>query len=245
MRKRILFTLILVLVALSSFWLVRQMRTVGATGEAPAYLITLVEKRFSPQTGVQVYEEQILRARGATRWAQVLQRKDPAGKTVNLRSVAHYALGRQTGIDPMTESLTTHWITSGEIAALRNMERTCIGVQNAPTESIAGFETVRMVPRFAPGIILETWAAPALGCANLRERFTDEKTGITLTLREAVFVLPGEPPAALFEIPSNYQERMPSQVIAELARRYPGVRATPPETSGKLDEVYSRRQKPR
>jgi hypothetical protein len=87
---------------------------------------------------------------------------------------------------------------------------------------------------------LEVWLAPHLNCFALEE--TIRSNGKVVTKRESLFLIPGEPPDYLFQIPPNYTERSPAQVFAEFARRFPGRKAAPSETSSKLDDVYRSRQ---
>jgi hypothetical protein len=83
--------------------------------------------------------------------------------------------------------------------------------------------------------------APALGCFELQEIWTlgpadGPKHRLT---RQAVYVMEGDPPPTLFEIPATYPERAPSEVAAEFVRRFPEHQ--PPfssETAHAMDEVY-------
>ena len=69
----------------------------------------------------------------------------------------------------------------------------------------------------------EAWLAPALNCDPLKTvNWGARNDGPFFMLEEIVVtsVTPGDPDAALFEIPANYVERSPGEVQAEYARRY-------------------------
>jgi hypothetical protein len=87
----------------------------------------------------------------------------------------------------------------------------------------------------------ERWMATDLNCLLLREHFTiTEKDGKEVQLfREAVSIKPGEPPAAYFEIPTNYVERGPADVDGEVQKLFPGKHViSNPEILNKLQHVY-------
>ena len=65
--------------------------------------------------------------------------------------------------------------------------------------------------------------------------------------REALLVKEGDPSTALFEIPSGYVERTPSEVMAERAKRFPEDENARFEASHSepFDEAYRSSQKNR
>jgi hypothetical protein len=90
--------------------------------------------------------------------------------------------------------------------------------------------------------------APPLGCPALKEDYTVTLNTGEERLRssyEVTSLIPGDPNAALFEIPGDYVERPPSEVLAEEAKLKSQETCTACQSSSTgLDEAY-RRQRPR
>ena len=64
----------------------------------------------------------------------------------------------------------------------------------------------------------------------------------SIDTHDVLFVVEGDPPASLFQIPSHYTERTPSKAAAGYARRFPGHSIFPERTAKLLDNVYSTSQ---
>jgi hypothetical protein len=218
---------------------------VKAYSQGASFVITLVEKRYD-LAGNEIYSENILRAYSGTGFVDVIQRKDPNGQSVHLRTIVSFSAATRTVLDPLTDSKTTYALTPGDVRAYLSMESECGQDSSAVSENILGFKAVRKLRRFPDTShpnSWEVWQSPELRCYPLRFRALDDVSGKVLATREVAFVLLGEPPASLFEeIPSSYIERAPAEVFAEFERRFPGQRGSSSETSQLLDNVYRKRQ---
>jgi hypothetical protein len=87
------------------------------------------------------------------------------------------------------------------------------------------------------------WGAPALGCYALRhEQYATLDDGSVLINRiwTAMYVTAGDV-SKYFEVPSNYVEKSPSEIDAEIARKYPDLPSHPPDANA--DEVYRSEQR--
>jgi len=158
------------------------------------------------------------------------------------RIVEDYSTGTSTSIDPATESLTTYHFAAKHTAELTVPPGACGGDANAPHVEILGYDTVQ-VRRSDPGglggsLEVTEWQAPRLNCFALRDE-AEPADGQSSRTREALLVKEGEPPAALFDLPANYTERAPSEVMAERARRFPNEPGACPNCKyDDLDKAY-------
>jgi hypothetical protein len=247
MKNKLVLTLTSVGLAFGTFFLVRQLQWKAAAYAGPNYVATFVERQFDPSTGKEIQSENTLRAASDQGTVEVLQRKSPVGDLVEIRKIVFFNAAKRVVLNPMTESLTTYKLPAREVNAYRAAKAKCTDDFNPPTEIILGYMTQRHVyplPDHAWSVpmVWEEWRAPALNCLALRSRITVKATGIVANSSEVAFVLLGEPPANLFEVPQNYTERSPSEVFAEFARRFPGQPASEARSSQVLDEAYRQRQ---
>lgn len=86
---------------------------------------------------------------------------------------------------------------------------------------ISGYRTVKTKFR-SPGLHIDSWWAPDLGCVLLKETVSRPQADGTSRLfltREAVAVTFGEPDPALFEVP-NWPESTPSQVFERYRQKF-------------------------
>ena len=158
---------------------------------------------------------------------------------------------RLIGVDPLTESLTTRPLTKGALDHFTAKATTnCAG---KPDGKLLGFavvlqekhEVVKIDEPFTKDT--RTWTSPDLDCFSLREEkhIVQADGKETFNVRSVTRVVMGEPPAWLFEVPTTYVERSPTEVFAEAARRYP-QRFNPPDPSTRrLDEAYYAARKPK
>ena len=160
----------------------------------------------------------------------------PAYSTLLITDVAS---GKYTIVDPFTESRTTY--RSPGMAEHHRVKpaSTCPGTAG---EQILGFETVveDKTSSFPDRrLTIRYWRAPHLNCLPLREedRTMLFKTGKqSLQVLNATSITLDEPSASMFEVPSVYTERTPSEVMAESSRKL-GRNPLPPNAN--LDKVYA------
>src|SRR5882672_5874797 len=84
-------------------------------------------------------------------------------------------------------------------------------------------------PTGALGRFKEGWVAPSLGCYALKRSYDVSESGQKggRTTSEVVSITFGDPPAELFEVPANYTERKPSELMALRVQRNWGSNARP------------------
>ncbi len=158
------------------------------------------------------------RADGSTVESRVVT--GPDGKQYTQRTVQDTATSRKVVIDGVTQSVTSYHLSKAAAAELTTPARRC-GAEALPTsEPVLGHRVVRTVLN-ANGRI-ETFLAPELGCALLRERFyRADASGkeYVAAAKEAVAVMKGDPDPALFVIP-DWPERSPSEVMSEMSKKF-------------------------
>lgn len=114
---------------------------------------------------------------------------------------------------------------SGE-RTLKTMGEVFIG-----NEPVSGWQTVHTRIQQPNSPVIDSWHAPGLGCALLKQVIgyaTPNQTGALVTGRSekvAEWILAGEPDTALFTIPERYEEVRPSELAGRLAERRTGSRA--------------------
>jgi hypothetical protein len=175
----------------------------------------------------------------------------PAGTvSFSVRRIVDVAGQREIWINEGAQSLSTYPYSSAGITRLLHSRRNAIASGcSADSGSVGlrhlGFDLLRKpkADSTRPGFIWEDWVARDLNCVALVSSLQmGLGPGIRKSIRVAVAVKPGEPDPALFSIPDSYEERAPSEVTAELKRRFPWLAGSPdPRTEAMKDEGYFRR----
>lgn len=165
----------------------------------------------------------------------------PEGAWAEQRIVEDYSSGTRTSIDPSTESLTTYHFSAKHTRELSVPLGACGSDATAPHVEILGYDTVQVQLSY-PGprgsLKVTEWQAPRLNCFALRDQ-EEPSDGQSSRTREALLVKEGEPAPDLFDLPANYIERAPSEVLAERARRFPKeAEACPNCKVEALDQAY-------
>jgi hypothetical protein len=170
----------------------------------------------------------------------------PAGR----RTVSDVPRGLRVTIDPSTRSLTTYRWGSREAQAERDPSGGCRYAPDAPSRVILGLDVRRYETHWPAGerqIDEEGWVAPSLGCYPLERSYQVSESGqpVGRTTITVVSITIGDPPGELFEVPGNYAERKPSEVMALRAEKE--GRPCPTCMAGSassLDKVYDSRHRP-
>lgn len=215
------------------------------------FTVAMVERRYSGNATQPAYVENYLYAvRGdGSNVTDYKRQIMPNRGWGDMRVITDLFAGKRIAVDPSTESLTTTPYSEKIVAHLATPPSAC-GPNPTPGPTILGYTTV-VVKTTLPGppdtkIERTTWEAPQLNCFALQYTVVlhQSDSSFSRNTREALLVKEGEPSAAMFEIPSGYVERSPSEVIAEHAKRFPNA---PPvasdQTATMLDRVYQSYQK--
>lgn len=167
-----------------------------------------------------------------------------------VRHVSDLPRSLRVVVDTLTESRTTYHWGAREIRSERDPSGGCKFAPDAPTDTILGVEARRYEKHWTAGtrqIDEEGWVAPLLGCYALKRSYDVSESGqkIGSTASEVVSITFGDPPGELFDVPANYTERKPSELMAlhaeKLGKRPPAYMQ---RTGPKVDEVYDSRHKP-
>ena len=185
------------------------------------------ESRFG-SNGQKTYEETFTYAvRGDGSSARVVRREVHKGVAFEMRELVDIAKKTRTVVDEASESKTSYALSDGYVS---RVSPTCEVPSGAVVSTVLGYQTYRLIEdtRFPPNLIksAERWVAPELNCFALRQRVCKvhvEGAVAPCNTREATSIVAGEPDTALFEVPSKYVERSPSQRHQELMKRFPGM----------------------
>ena len=176
--------------------------------------------------GLELNRQTTLFARNF-RGSTVEWRTPLAGAQSGNRIVVNLESHQRIAIDVITESLTTYRLSSDAIELIKQAQ---VGCSNkGKSENIFGMDVFKINNTRRLGtnsfIHTEQWISPALGCFALREIKTQVEDGDikSRNTTEMLSFSVGEPSPEVFDIPSSYVERSPSQVFMELARRRPDV----------------------
>ncbi len=141
---------------------------------------------------------------------------DAQGRIDTVRSIEFK--DRYVVIDPFTESISTYPAYRPVIIPTQD----CRGPRDV---AVLGHPTELVAEGAKPNIHYRQesttkWLALDLNCISLRDRYVrDSDSELVQVNREAISVQVGEPPAAYFAIPANYQERGPTQIDAEMMKK--------------------------
>jgi hypothetical protein len=204
-----------------------------------SFTATKVEHKYRPDGSPGRTEEFVEAFRGDGSSVSVRRAVMENGRLLEQRTVTDLSRGVEVFVDGLTESLSTAQIGDEKAHLLRfkHSRTDCADPSESPGTSapqtnqrstILGYDVI-LVQRNLPGpgkgqkSTIESWRAPALDCYPLRETYTwvgSDGRG-PKNVREVTSIIVGEPDASLFQIPSGWTERSPSQTFQEFRRRYP------------------------
>ena len=195
--------------------------TISGSTWITGYQVRLVKKTFA------------VRQDGSS--VEVRALPDPAaeGQTFDSRVILDVANRRRVSVHPLTETITTMWLSekSTDFHRFKQNPNCLDGAQ--PAALILGYDVwLKDTTRpFRDGGQLKerSWVSPRLNCFPLRIETVMELPGEPddNSAQTVITVTEEEPGPSLFEIPSTYVEKTPSQSVAELKRRFPEMSARP------------------
>ena len=239
----LVFVLLTAGAAIASFTVVRSFRLLGEAPTRKPFTAVMVEKQYPGESDQPTRTEVYLRAfRSDGSRVTVRRRESPRHEWKEVRAILDLTGGKRVSVDQFTESLTTIPLSAGGVSFYRSWPKSeCTGRPELPQSTVLGYEARKVQKQLGGGTRLELQMAPALDCFELEENWTFDPPGGPKYrgTRQALYVIEGEPPPALFEIPASYVERAPSQVAAEFVRRFPEHQ--PPfsdETAQRGDDMY-------
>lgn len=248
MRRKTVWVGVALLAAVVSYWISRA--KVKAQGESwIPFTAVMVQRQYQALPAAPLRMENYTYAvRSDGSWVKDFKRQImPNGGWGDLRVIADYSSGVRTMVDPSTNSLTSYPFSKQALAKLSvpppQACSTDPGVQHA---TVLGYDTEvvkRTLPGTPPGVelVVAEWDAPALDCFPVRQIIDHHSPNASVHIvREALYVSEGAPSEALFDIPTDYVERSPSQVTAERARLFPNEPSSSALSSSTsvLDRVY-------
>jgi hypothetical protein len=241
--RLVIFVLLSVATAIASFTFVRSLSMHGQASTRKPFTAVLVEKQYPNDSEQPTRTEVYLRAfRADGSQVTVKRGQSPHQEWKETKTIMDLPGSKRVAVDQFTESFTTYPLTAGDVGHYRSWPKSeCTSRPELPQSTLLGYEVRKVQKQLGSGTHLELLMAPALDCFELQEAWSvgpaaGPKHRVT---RQALYVIEGEPPAALFEIPAGYAERAPSEVSAEFVRRFPEHQ--PPfssETAQGMDEVY-------
>jgi hypothetical protein len=149
---------------------------------------------------------------------------------------------REIQLEPFTKSIMTFYLSPSELAERLGSKR-CPGTITQLTEhsNMLNYDVVRGKDEYRKATA-DKWLAPSLSCFKLKEVYStadgawNEKIAVSLT--------EGEPQASMFEIPSDYIERSPSQIADVWTVVFPGSIWMSDQAATSFDKNYFRHMRP-
>lgn len=167
-----------------------------------------------------------VRADGSNSRARLVPAPD-GSQLYNLK-ITDIPSGRHVIVDQISQSKTTY---PAENIVSQYSVRPVNSCPGNASDAILSYPTLVSEQVLAePGGSSRTiriWRAPDLNCLPLREEqsMTDSSAGkVLVMLLTASRVVQGEPPSWMFDIPTGFVERSPSEMLSESAR----IRQVPP-----------------
>jgi len=241
-----------VVVGAASFMTGRSLAPKALETRKKPFTATMVETRYHEGKTQPVYTEYYLFAvRGDGAQVRVFRRESPAHEWMEPKVIVDFAARKLVSVNPFAESVSTYSIGDGVVSVYPSQPKDACSNTNLERSIFVGFEVCKVRKELAGMAGVETSGeflmAPALDCFALREEVTSGPVAGSKhrTVREALFVIAGEPAASLFQIPSNYVERSPGEAAGVFERRYPQQRYSSEQGREVLDGVYYRTQQPK
>ena len=240
--RPVIFVLLTAGAAMASFTVARSLRMLGQGPTRKPFTAVMVEKQYPGESDQPTRTEVYLRAfRADGSQVTVKRGQSPHQEWKETKTILDLSGRKRVAVDQFTGSMTTYPLTEGGVGFYESWPKSeCTGRPNLPRSTLLGYEVRKVQKELGAGTLLELLMAPALDCFEVQENWSvgpgnGPKHRVT---RQALYVIEGDPPAALFEIPATYVERAPSEVAAEFARRYPEQQLFSHETAQAMDEAY-------
>lgn len=228
-----------VLAAVISFLVVYRANSQTAAFFCKPFIAQKIESVFSDGDAAkpvkQVYFTIARRSDGSE--TTVLAINSPRGESGQATEINDARRGRSVTLEPFTRSVTTFYYPANKLLEGIRSEATACGMATTSrTEPIAilGYHVSKVMENTFDR--WESLVAPGLNCYPLQQTITFRDGG--RNERKVTIVIEGEPPDYMFDIPSGYIERSPSQVSAAYGAKFPGHTLWSPKTLQTLDKRY-------
>jgi hypothetical protein len=213
-RKRYLIFATLCAAVAISFIATRKVRSQSRAHQS--FTAFQVVKYFD-QAGTQRLEEtKVYAVKPDGSWVWKSGRRGPDGNLYNFGAIYDVPSKQITTVDGFTDSTTTITMTEAELDSTKALNQSC----SSATEhsKILGHDAVKLhAIEPPPQRAMETtdWEAPDLDCFSLAKTeilYGPDSKQVAHNTTETNVVLMGDPSPALFEPPSGYVERGPTEV---------------------------------
>jgi hypothetical protein len=169
------------------------------------------------------------------------------------KAIFDFSTMRRITVNDTAESTTTTGLVHHDIALSKIVPRAHCGT---PAGKMLGYD-VEYWEDNTPAVSTKDgtekpmedhqkfWGAPALGCYALRkEEKSNWPDGSVFmdSIEQALYVTEGDV-RKYFEIPPRYKEMSPSEVMAEVSRKYPDIPMETTDLLNRADENYRRGQR--
>lgn len=178
--------------------------------------------------------------------SRVTAKKLIDNKPVGTKVIVDTPSLQRVAVDPTTESVTTYPLLEEAVRRFVVKPSSCGEEPSAERSELVGYPAVKTLTGNHVSRD-ESWVALTLDCYPLYNKSSllgEDGAILAETITEALVITPGEPDPTLFEVPSHYLERSPSEVFVE-AERLTGESQCCEGTGPVLDEAYYRHQQNR
>jgi hypothetical protein len=143
-----------------------------------------------------------------------------ANKEAEQKEIRNVPLKQHTSVDGLTESISTYPMNDQELREGITGFQNCPAGPTSPRTKAFGFDAVKITQQFGTWRN-ERWVIPELNCLVITSSVFVDNDPKPSTIAQTITLRVGEPNQQLFAIPSGFTERSPSEVDAEMLRRYP------------------------
>ncbi|MGH9747459.1 MAG: hypothetical protein ACRD59_15295 [Candidatus Acidiferrales bacterium] len=244
--KGVASIIIVALLAAACGFLLAFGRTTQTSSESfVPFTAHLVEKHYATLNALQpaaTNEISVGRRRDGSEVEIISVHSPNKGQIGSLVYILDVASSREIQLEPFTKSIMTFYLSPSELAARLSSKR-CSGnvAQSTDRSKMMNYDVVISKNEYRKGTA-DKWLAPYLSCFTLKEVYSsadgawNEKIADSLT--------EGEPQASMFEIPSDYIERSPSQIADAWTVVFPGSMWMSEKAATSYDGNYFRHMRP-
>ena len=239
-KKSVGVFLTTIMIAFSTWIAVRVIANQGPPAIPPPFTAFISVEDFDSHGNLIKQSHEILATRTDGSSVIVYERTDPAGKPIQTRIITNVSAKKRISIDPITESTTTYGMSDDMVTVALRKYSLCVGTSVQSEKLVKGFRAIEMdlSKNYGGKLSRQGWYAPELGCLPVEE--TIARSDIQRRqVRRMIFAIRGEPSPELFSIPEGFQERSPSEVLAEYKRKFPGGKSGATSAGGMLDQIYN------
>jgi hypothetical protein len=245
-KSALRFALVTILVALCGFITAFGEKTQLSDATYVAFTAHIVEENFASGAALQpvdVHDITFARRSDGSEVTSTSVHSPDKLQVDRIVDILDVNSSKQIALEPFTKSSMTFYLSPKELNQTLDSRHCPANVDELGEHSkILDYDVVRDRDRWGSDSKStdDEWLAPSLACFTLKEIFAVSWGG--WNRRTVVSLTEGEPPSSMFDIPPEYVERSPSEMVVKWSDTFPGSKYLPDSSIRNMDQQYYRQR---